>query len=59
MMKLALGPVLYYWARDTLLDFYQEIAATPVDIVYLGRNRVLPAPQPALAGLAGRGRAAG
>lgn len=36
MMKLALGPVLYYWARDTLLDFYQEIAATQVDIVYLG-----------------------
>jgi len=35
-MKLALGPVLYYWARDTLLDFYEEIAATPVDIVYLG-----------------------
>ncbi|WP_306308270.1 ubiquinone anaerobic biosynthesis protein UbiV [Sulfuriferula multivorans] len=38
MMKLALGPVLYYWARDTLLDFYQEIAATPVDIVYLGET---------------------
>lgn len=36
MMKLALGSVLYYWARDTLLDFYDEIAATPVDIVYLG-----------------------
>ena len=38
MMKLALGPVLYYWARDTLLDFYEEIAATPVDIVYLGET---------------------
>lgn len=37
-MKLALGPVLYYWARDTLLDFYDEIAATPVDIVYLGET---------------------
>ncbi len=38
MMKLALGPVLYYWARDTLLNFYEEIAATPVDIVYLGET---------------------
>lgn len=38
MMKLALGPILYYWARDTLLDFYEEIAATPVDIVYLGET---------------------
>lgn len=37
-MKLALGPVLYYWARDTLLGFYEEIAATPVDIVYLGET---------------------
>ena len=37
-MKLALGPVLYYWARDTLLDFYDEIAAAPVDIVYLGET---------------------
>ena len=37
-MKLALGPVLYYWPRDTLLDFYDEIAATSVDIVYLGET---------------------
>jgi len=37
-MKLALGPVLYYWQRDKLLDFYDEIAAAPVDIVYLGET---------------------
>ena len=35
-MKLSLGPILYYWDRDTVFNFYDEIAATPVDIVYLG-----------------------
>jgi len=37
-MKLALGPNLYYWPRERLQAFYQEIAATPVDIVYLGET---------------------
>jgi collagenase-like PrtC family protease len=36
--KLSLGPVPYYWPRETLLDFYSRIAATPVDIVYLGET---------------------
>ena len=36
--RLALGPVLYYWPKQVLLDFYDEIAATPVDIVYLGET---------------------
>ena len=36
--KLALGPVLYYWPRDTLLGFYERMAGTPVDIVYLGET---------------------
>ena len=35
-MKLALGPVLYYWDRDTLLNFYDQMADAPVDIIYLG-----------------------
>ena len=35
-MKLALGPLLYYWQRDAVFNFYDAIAATPVDIVYLG-----------------------
>ena len=35
-MKLSLGPILYYWDRDTVLKFYEDIAAAPVDIVYLG-----------------------
>ena len=37
-MKLALGPVLYYWDRDTMLGFYEEMAGAPVDIVYLGET---------------------
>jgi collagenase-like PrtC family protease len=35
-MKLALGPLLYYWPRERVLAFYEEIAAAPVDTVYLG-----------------------
>ncbi len=38
LLKLALGPVLYYWQRDKLLNFYDEIAVAPVDIVYLGET---------------------
>ena len=37
-MKLALGPLQYYWPRQQVLDFYEAIAATPVDIVYLGET---------------------
>ena len=35
-MKLALGPVLYYWTREAVLDFYAGIGSSGVDIVYLG-----------------------
>lgn len=35
-MKLSLGPLLYYWPRDTTLAFYAAAADMPVDIVYLG-----------------------
>jgi len=36
--RLSLGPVLYYWSPDELLDFYARIADSPVDIVYLGET---------------------
>ena len=35
-LSLALGPVLYYWSRESLLDFYRQARHWPVDIVYLG-----------------------
>lgn len=37
-MKLALGPILYYWPRDTVFGFYRAVALAPVDIVYLGET---------------------
>ena len=37
-MKLALGPLLYYWPRQQVFDFYDAIASSPVDIVYLGET---------------------
>lgn len=37
-LRLSLGPVPYYWSRDTLLDFYRDVADSPVDIVYLGET---------------------
>jgi collagenase-like PrtC family protease len=36
--KLSLGPLLYYWSRDDVFKFYESIADTNVDIVYLGET---------------------
>lgn len=36
VMKLALGPVLYYWPRARMLDFYRAAARSAADIIYLG-----------------------
>lgn len=37
-IQLALGPLLYYWPRATVLGFYQQAADWAVDTVYLGET---------------------
>lgn len=37
-MKLALGPLLYYWPRQSVLEFYAGIAEGAADSVYLGET---------------------
>lgn len=37
-MRVALGPLTYYWTRQAVLDFYADVASAPVDIVYLGET---------------------
>jgi collagenase-like PrtC family protease len=38
MLKLALGPILTYWPRAAVMEFYDMVAAGPADIVYLGET---------------------
>ncbi|SOB78014.1 Collagenase-like protease, PrtC family [Marinobacter sp. LV10R510-11A] len=38
MMKLSLGPILWFWSKQTVFDFYANAAEWPVDTVYLGET---------------------
>lgn len=35
-IAFTVGPLQYWWPRDTLLDFYEHIADSPVDTIVLG-----------------------
>ena len=35
-MEITLGPVLYDWSKDRLIEFYKEAVALDVDTVYIG-----------------------
>ncbi|CAI8778039.1 U32 family peptidase [Kosakonia quasisacchari] len=35
-MKYSLGPVLYYWPKETLEDFYRQATTSRADVIYLG-----------------------
>ncbi|HTM70513.1 MAG TPA: U32 family peptidase [Luteimonas sp.] len=37
-MRLSLGPPQYFWPRERTLDFYRDVAAWPVDVVYVGET---------------------
>jgi collagenase-like PrtC family protease len=37
-MRISLGPVQYFWPRETLDAFYEAAAGSDADIVYLGET---------------------
>lgn len=37
-MKISIGPIQYFWSRDRVYSFYEEIARSNADIVYLGET---------------------
>ncbi len=37
-MRISLAPLQYFWKKDDVLAFYNEVRSWPVDIVYLGET---------------------
>lgn len=37
-MNISLGPILYCWPKDKVLDFYNKVAQSNVNTVYLGET---------------------
>jgi len=37
-LRLSLGPVLFFWPKDVLLDFYARMVELPLDVIYLGET---------------------
>lgn len=37
-MKVSLGPLLYYWPKQSIEDFYHQAAKSESDIIYLGET---------------------
>lgn len=35
-IKLSLGPIQFYWSKETLLEYYLEMAKLPIDTIYIG-----------------------
>ena len=37
-LDLTLGPILFFWSKETILDFYQQMALQPLEMIYLGET---------------------
>ena len=47
-MKYSLGPVLWYWPKETLEDFYQQAATSSADLEVAAKVGRMIADQPAV-----------